>query len=521
MVFDRTGILVILDGFGVNPDERYNAFAQANAPHLKGLFAKYPHTTLEASEHHVGLPAGFMGNSEVGHLNIGAGRVVYQDFSLISKAISDGTFYENPVFLNLLSKLKEPRQHRTLHLMGLVSDGGVHSHLTHLFALLQLAKKQGIEDVAIHVFTDGRDTPPISGVDFLAKLQTFTHDLGVGRIATVSGRFYAMDRDSRWERTEKAYRAIVLGNRDTAGDRGTVFGDPVTFLKGCYASAVTDEFVKPAISKHYKGMNEGDGVIFFNFRADRARQLTRSLTQSDFVGFRREGLPTLAGYVGMTPYDDSFGLPAAFEKVKVANTLGEVLSKRGANQLRIAETEKYAHVTYFFNGGEEKVFPGEKRVTIPSPREVPTYDLKPEMSAPQVTASLFAELKAEAFDFVVINFANCDMVGHTGNLGAAIKAVEAVDRCIGEIVAWVENNQAFALITADHGNCEQMMDTSGLPLTSHTLLPVPLILVDPRKFKTLKLDSGGKLSDIAPTLLALWGEKPPSDMTGRSLIQSK
>lgn len=517
MVFDRTAVLIILDGFGLNPDPRFNAYAQAKAPCLKRLLEGYPHTELDASEHHVGLPPGFMGNSEVGHLNIGAGRVVYQDFSLISKAIGDGSFYNNPAFANLFTALKQARRPGTLHLMGLVSDGGVHSHISHLFALLQMAKREGLEDVAIHIFTDGRDTPPISGVDFVQKVNSFCHDLGVGHIASISGRFYAMDRDSRWERTERAYRALVLGPRDTNEPRAETFSDPTAFVRKCYEQGVTDEFIPPALARGYRGMKDGDGVIFFNFRADRARQITRALTQTDFSDFRREGLPTLAGYVCMTPYDERFGLPTAYEKVKVPMTLGEVVAKKQGTQLRIAETEKYAHVTYFFNGGDEKVFPGEKRVLVASPRDVATYDLKPEMSARGVTDSLMQELENNEYDLVVVNFANCDMVGHTGNLGAAIKAVETVDGCVNRIVDWVEKKKGFALLTADHGNCEMMQDPNGLPLTSHTLLPVPLVIIDPKK-KTHKLRPKGKLCDIAPTLLELWGEPIPPEMTGQSLL---
>jgi 2,3-bisphosphoglycerate-independent phosphoglycerate mutase len=339
MVFNRTAVLVILDGFGVNPDKRFNAFAHAEAPVLKSLLESCPNTTLEASEHFVGLPPGFMGNSEVGHLNIGAGRVVYQDFSLISKAISDDSFYKNPAFVNLLQKLKGQRHQGTLHLMGLVSDGGVHSHISHLFALLQMAKREQIEDIAIHIFTDGRDTPPISGVEFVGKVKSFVADLGVGRIASVSGRFYAMDRDSRWERTESAYRALVLGNQDS---KTPTYSDPVELIRASYEKGVTDEFIVPAISKNYKGIKEGDGIIFFNFRADRARQITRALTQTDFAGFRREGLPTLSGYVCMTPYDEKFGLPCAFEKVKVPNTLGEVVRVQILVQANHHESQEVA-----------------------------------------------------------------------------------------------------------------------------------------------------------------------------------
>jgi len=506
----RPGLLIILDGFGINDDTEFNAIAAAEAPTLKRLFKDYPHTKLEASEHHVGLPPGFMGNSEVGHLNIGAGRVVYQDFSLISRAIQNETFFSNPALTGLMKTLQE--QKRTLHLMGLLSDGGVHSHLSHLLALIQLAKRSGVTKVAIHVFSDGRDTSPVSGIEYLRKLSDFCRDIGLGKISTVAGRFYAMDRDNRWERVEKAYQAIVEPKGVPS------FADPIEYLRTNYDQNVTDEFIPPAAAKGYEGMADGDGVVFYNFRADRAREITRALTQTDFTGFKRNKVPALAGYVCMTPYDDSFKLPTAFEKPKVSNTLGELVSSWGWKQLRIAETEKYAHVTYFFNGGDEKVFNGEKRILVPSPREVRTYDLRPEMSAAEVTDGLLKELGNDSYQFAVINFANPDMVGHTGNFRAAVKAVEMVDQCLSRILEWVESHDAFAVITADHGNCEKMQDDTGMPLTSHTLLPVPFIVFDPKR-KKLELAPKGKLCDVAPTLLTLWGVKPPAEMTGRSMVR--
>ena len=508
---NRPGILIILDGFGINPDKRFNAVAQAKTPTLDRLLEKYPHTQLDASESNVGLPNGFMGNSEVGHLNIGAGRIVYQDFSLISHAIEEGTFFANPVFLDLFEQIKKASPKSTLHLMGLLSDGGVHSHISHLFALLRLAKSQEIPRVAIHAFMDGRDTSPTSGVGYLRQLQSFCSDAGVGRVATVMGRFYAMDRDKRWERVEKAYQAVV------AAQAAETFSDPVAYLQESYNKNQTDEFVIPAVARHYEGMNDGDGVIFYNFRADRARELTRAITQKDFGFFQRQHFPTLSGFVGMTNYDPTLGIPSAYEKVKVPQTLGDVVSEKGWKQLRIAETEKYAHVTYFFNGGEEKELPGEKRILVPSPRDVKTYDLKPQMSAAQVTEKLLAELRTDDYQFAVVNFANPDMVGHTGNLRAAISAVETVDECLGKIFEWVEKKNALAILTADHGNCEMMQDAAGNPLTSHTLLPVPFMLVDPLH-PGLKLTGPGRLCDIAPTLLELWGIKKPVEMTGRSLI---
>jgi 2,3-bisphosphoglycerate-independent phosphoglycerate mutase len=507
----RKAVLVILDGFGLNPETQHNAVAQASAPTLSSLLKSAPQSVLDASESHVGLPTGFMGNSEVGHLNIGAGRVVYQDFSLISHAIEEGSFFTNPVFLDLFAKMKAVKGKPTLHLMGLVSDGGVHSHLSHLFALVQLAIKQGIRQIAVHVFTDGRDTSPTSGMAFVSRLNTFLKDAGAGEIATIHGRFYAMDRDNRWERTETAFNALVSAKSPYH------FSDPLQCIQSFYDERITDEFIPPAVSETYRGMHDGDGILFFNFRADRARQITRAFTQTEFTHFKREGLPTLAGYVMMTPYDESFTVPYAYGKPKVENTIGEYVSKLGWKQLRIAETEKYAHVTYFFNGGAEKVFEGEKRVLVPSPREVRTYDLKPEMSAVQVTDQLLAEVKATPYQFVVVNFANCDMVGHTGNLPAAISAVETVDKCLKRILDWAESENAFVVITADHGNCEKMQDDDGQPLTSHTLLPVPFIVVDTSR-KSLRLLPSGKLCDIAPTIIDLWGQKPPREMTGKSLL---
>ncbi len=506
----RTGILIILDGFGINAETRFNAVSRAKTPCLDGLRKDYPYGELQASESFVGLPQGFMGNSEVGHLNIGAGRVVFQDFSLISKAIDEGSFFKNPVLLGLMQKVKKGGPRASLHLMGLLSDGGVHSHDSHLYALIQMAKREGISRVWIHAFTDGRDTSPVSGIHFVNKLTGYCEDAGVGQVATVTGRFFAMDRDNRWERVEKAYRAVVNGEGE-----GT-FKKPADWVRRCYDKNITDEFLPPAVFSDYPGVTDGDGMLFFNFRADRAREISRAITQTEFTGFKREGLPTLCGFVGLTPYDETLGFLSAYEKPKVPMTVGEVVAKQGWKQLRIAETEKYAHVTYFFNGGDEKVFDGERRVLIPSPREVRTYDQKPEMSALEITSALLKELAAGDLGFVVINFANCDMVGHTGNLNAATRAVEVVDQCLTKIVHWVEGHDAFALITADHGNCEKMVDDSGMPLTSHTLFPVPLYVVDPKNKKWVV--KPGSLCDIAPTLLKLWGLPKPKEMTGEALI---
>lgn len=505
----RTALLIILDGFGVRSNTKFNAIAAAKTPVWDRLLAKYPHTTLDASASAVGLPSGFMGNSEVGHLNIGAGRVVHQDFSLIANAVETGAFFKNKALGTLMEEVRD-RRGATLHLMGLISDGGVHSHLSHLGALLQMAKQKEVSQVWIHGFTDGRDTPPTSGLKYVEKIQQQCEEVGLGRLATLSGRFYAMDRDKRWERTEAAYQTLVSAD----GER---FSDPVDYLRRSYDERVTDEFVVPACAKGYPGVKDGDGIVFFNFRADRARQITQSLTLNEFSHFRRDNFPTLSGFVCMTRYDDSFALPVAFEKPKVPLTLGEFVSRQGIGQLRIAETEKYAHVTYFLNGGEEKVFEGEDRILVPSPREVKTYDEKPEMSAEEVTRQLMEALESGKYGFVVLNFANCDMVGHTGNFQAAVQAVETVDQCLGKIIPWVERRGALAVITADHGNCERMQDDEGGPFTSHTLEPVPFVVVDPQG-RDLHLKSGGKLSDVAPTLLKIWGFTPPSEMTGQVLI---
>lgn len=512
----RTGILIILDGFGVNPKREHNAIAQAKMPTFDRLLKEYPHGTIDASEHHVGLPNGFMGNSEVGHLNIGAGRIVYQDFSLISHAIETGEFFKNPVLIDLMEGVaKDPEA--TLHCIGLLSDGGVHSHISHLMALLQMAKQKQISKVAIHVITDGRDTAPTSGISFVKRLQGFCHDLGVGTIATVMGRFYAMDRDKRWERVRLAYEALVEGNRSKQRERIS-FSDPCAYLQEQYEKAVTDEFVVPAYAKGYRGVGVGDGICFFNFRADRARQLTKALTQKEFTEFSRHEIPTLSAFASLTCYDEALAVPNAFDRKEIKHSLGELVSRQGWKQLRIAETEKYAHVTYFFNGGKESPFEGETRILIPSPKEVRTYDEKPEMSAKELTDRLLKELDSGNFSFVVVNFANPDMVGHTGNLPAAVRALETVDACLAKILEWVEGHSSFAILTADHGNCEMMQDVNGTPLTAHTTLPVPLIIIDPKQKEGLKIRSGGALCDIAPTLLTLWGLEKPAEMTGNSLV---
>jgi len=504
--------LVILDGWGINDSCSANAVCQANTPHLKALFRDYPHTRIGASGEDVGLPAGQMGNSEVGHLNIGAGRVVYQDLTRISKSIADGDFFTNPAFCSALKRLKASGG--KLHLMGLLSDGGVHSHLEHLYALVELARRQGIAEVCIHAFLDGRDTPPQSGAGYLKQLETRLAELGCGRVATVIGRYYAMDRDHRWERVERAWRAMVLGEGEAASTSAAA-------IEAAYAAKETDEFVKPRIVIPPGGkagtVADDDAVIFFNFRSDRAREITRAFTETGFSDFEQPHTPKLAAYVCLTEYDETFGLPVAFPSENYPHLLGEVVAEAGLRQLRIAETEKYAHVTFFFNGGNEVPFPGEDRVLIPSPREVSTYDQKPEMSAPAVTAEVVKRIDEEDYALIVLNFANPDMVGHTGILDAAVHAMETIDSCVGQVVDAVLAAGGRLLITADHGNCEQMSDSRGGPHTAHTSNPVPLLLIDPARRGTT-LRGGGILADIAPTLLALLGLPQPPEMTGSSLL---
>ncbi len=507
----RPLLLMILDGWGMSPVRDNNAVALADPPIMGRLLAEYPMTTLQASGMAVGLPAGQMGNSEVGHLNIGAGRVVYQELSRISKAIDDGSFFENQVLLDSLGKLRTASGR--LHLAGLLSDGGVHSHVTHLIALLELARRNGINEVFVHCFLDGRDTPPQSADGYITELEQAMADLGIGRIATVMGRFYAMDRDNRWDRVEKAYRAMVHGEGRQADSAAQAVADS-------HAAGITDEFVLPAVVTAPGGsvgtMGDDDGVIFFNFRADRVRELTRAFTESGFSCFPVAGRPQLASFVCMTEYDETFALPVAFAPEGLKNIFGEVLSAAGLRQLRIAETEKYAHVTFFFNGGNEAHFPGEDRVLIPSPRDVATYDLKPEMSALQLTDTVLERIATGNYDVIVLNFANPDMVGHTGVLEAAIRAIRTVDSSVGRIVERVLAVGGALLITADHGNAETMADPQGHPHTAHTCNPVPCILVDDRR-RGASLRPGA-LEDIAPTLLHLLGIAQPAEMTGRSLL---
>ncbi|GAB7025829.1 2,3-bisphosphoglycerate-independent phosphoglycerate mutase [Geotalea toluenoxydans] len=506
-------MLMILDGWGINPQRENNAIAQARTPNMDRLCAEYPCTEMGTSGMSVGLPEGQMGNSEVGHLNIGAGRIVYQDLTRISKSIEDGDFFTNPVLLDCIAKTKAAGGR--LHLAGLLSDGGVHSHNTHLYALLRLAKQQGLDEVFIHCLLDGRDTPPQSGADYLAQLEAEIARIGCGRIATVIGRFYAMDRDNRWERVEKAYRAIVCGD-------GEVFSSAAAAIDKSYENGVTDEFVLPSVitagGAAIGKINDGDGFIFFNYRSDRAREITRSLTDTAFAGFQRPCWANLASYVCMTTYDETFGLPVAFGPEELKNILGEVLGRAGLRQLRIAETEKYAHVTFFFNGGSEVPFPGEDRALIPSPKEVATYDQKPEMSVYPVTEELLRRLDQDIYDVIILNFANADMVGHTGIMSAAIKAIEAVDECVGTLVDKVQSLGGRVIITADHGNAEIMTDEAGGPHTAHTCDVVPFILVDDTR-KSVKLQPA-ILADIAPTMLEILGLEKPKEMTGKSLIMN-
>ena len=504
-------LLMILDGWGINPDENANAIAQAKTPNMTRLMAEFPSSEIDGSGMSVGLPAGQMGNSEVGHTNIGAGRVVYQDLTRISKSIDDGDFFENPVLLDAMRKAKEGSGR--LHLSGLLSDGGVHSHDTHLYALIEMAKRQGVKDIFVHCLLDGRDTPPQSGADYLERLENEMKRIGAGKVATVIGRYYAMDRDNRWERVEKAYRAIVFGE-------GNPFTSSDAAIRESYEAGVTDEFVLPSVILEggipLGRLCDGDAFIFFNFRSDRAREITRTFTDPQFNAFERGIWPQLSSYVCMTSYDETFGLPIAFGADGLVNIFGEVISKAGLTQLRIAETEKYAHVTFFFNGGRENPFPGEDRALIPSPKEVSTYDQKPEMSAYLVTDELLKRLDQDKYDVIILNFANADMVGHTGIFSAAVQAVEAVDACVGKLIEKLKEKGGIAIITADHGNAEMMKDEHGGPHTAHTCDMAPLVLVDDSR-KGAKLRRG-VLADLAPTMLELLGIPQPAEMTGKSLL---
>ncbi len=505
-------LLMILDGWGYSPVLEGNAIAQAKKPNFDRLLQDYPHTLIQASGEAVGLPAGQMGNSEVGHLNIGAGRVVYQEFTRISKAIRTGEFAQNPVLNHAMDQVKEGSG--ALHLMGLLSDGGVHSHLEHLFALLEMAKKIGVKKVFIHAFLDGRDVLPQSAKEYMTRLDSKITELGLGKVATVMGRYYIMDRDHRWERVEKGYRALVEG-------KGLKAPNPFAAIEKSYDVRVTDEFIEPTVIIDAEGepvgtIQDGDSVIFFNFRSDRARQISHAIMDEEFTDFERTKRLKI-NYVCMTEYDVTIQAPVAFPPQNLENTLGEVLSQHHEKQLRIAETEKYAHVTFFFNGGVEDPCPGEERCLIPSPK-VATYDSRPEMSAPEITEELIKRINSETYDIIILNFANSDMVGHTGEFSASIKAIEAVDDCIGKIVPEVLKYGGAVLITADHGNAEAKIDPeSGQPLTAHTTNPVPFMLIDDQ-LKERKLREDGALRDVAPTILELLEIPQPTEMTGKSLI---
>jgi 2,3-bisphosphoglycerate-independent phosphoglycerate mutase len=500
--------LVIADGWGIAPPGEGNAITQARTPVMDRLTAEYPHTLLSASGLDVGLPAGQMGNSEVGHMNMGAGRVVYQDLTRISRMIATGRFYENPVLLDALARVKAAGG--TLHLMGLFSTGGVHSHLDHLKALVKLAHQQGMGAVHVHAFLDGRDTSPTSGLGYLEDFCAFIKEMPEVRVATVMGRFYAMDRDQRWDRIARAYQALVQGEGRQAADCREA-------VRQAYADGETDEFVTPTIIGGAPPIADGDGVIFFNFRADRAREITRALTAADFTGFDRKVVRRLSAYVCFTEYDASFRLPVAFPPEELEHVLGEEIATAGRRQVRIAETEKYAHVTFFFNGGREEPFAGEERRLVPSPQEVRTYDEKPEMSAAGVADEAVNSAAAGDYGLLVVNFANCDMVGHTGNVEAAVRACETVDAAIGRVVAAVTAAGGVAIVTADHGNAECMLTPDGQPMTAHTTNPVPLILVG-EGWQSRRLRENGILADIAPTILTIMGLPVPAAMTGKMLL---
>jgi 2,3-bisphosphoglycerate-independent phosphoglycerate mutase len=505
-MINRKLILLILDGWGYREDKSHNAIALCNPVNFNKLIAKYPNTLLNASGEFVGLPDGQMGNSEVGHTNIGAGRIVYQDFLKINKAIDEGSLLKNKNFMSFMERVKTGSNR--LHFFGLLSDGGVHSHINHLKGLIKIAKSLGIKEIYVHAFMDGRDTPPTSGINYILDLENFLKSMDNAYIATVSGRFYAMDRDNRWDRVEKAYKTIRFGS-------GVRFKSGEDALKFSYENNITDEFIEPCVLKTNGMVRDGDGIFFFNFRADRAREITRVFTQKNFDEFDRGKVPEVF-FMSMTEYDSSFDFPCAFPPESLKNILGEIISNNGLSQLRIAETEKYAHVTFFFNGGREKVFEKEKRILIDSPRDVATYDLKPEMSIYEVTEKFEMEFKKGNIDVVIMNFANPDMVGHTGNEEAAIKACKHVDNCLGKVMKVAEETDSILVVTADHGNCEQMIDENGEPHTAHTLNKVPFIVYN-YKCK-LKTDNNLKLADIAPTVLNVLNIDKPIEMTGESLI---
>lgn len=506
----KTTILMILDGFGLNENPVGNAVAAAKKPNYDQMVKEWPFVPGNASGLFVGLPDGQMGNSEVGHLNIGAGRIVYQDLTKITKSIQDGDFFENPALLDAVKNCK--KNGSALHLMGLLSDGGVHSHIEHVYGLLELAKRNGLDKVYVHGFMDGRDTPPSSGIEYVKELEAKMKELGVGEIATLSGRYYAMDRDNRWDREEKAYSALVYGE-------GHIANSAVEAMQKSYDEGATDEFVVPTViqknGQPVAKIQAQDSIIFYNFRPDRARQLTRAFCDDGFTGFQRDRLPVF--FVCFTDYDATIpNKEVAFHKEVLHNILGEYLAKNGKTQLRLAETEKYAHVTFFFNGGVEVPNENEDRILVPSPK-VATYDLKPEMSANEVCDKLVEAIDSHKYDLIVVNFANPDMVGHTGIMEAAVKAIETVDACLGRTLEAIKRNDAQMFLCADHGNAEQLIDyETGEPFTAHTTNPVPFVLVNYKPGVTLR--EGGKLADIAPTLLEMMGMDKPAEMTGESLL---
>ena len=508
----RLTMLIILDGFGINENENGNAIKIAKTHNIDKLLKQNPNTIIHTSGLDVGLPEGQMGNSEVGHTNIGAGRIIYQDLTKITKSIEEGDFFSNQELVNAIENCK--KNGSKLHIFGLLSDGGVHSHVRHLYAILELAKRKDFEDVYVHCFLDGRDTPPASAENYIVELEKKMEEKGVGKIASIMGRFYAMDRDKRWERVQLAYNALVNGE----GEKAT---SAITAIESSYQQEIFDEFVKPTVIVNAEGnptatITQNDSIIFFNFRPDIAREITRSIVDNEFKEFEKKLLDVY--YVCFTNYDETMpNVHIAFKKDEIKNTFGEYISNNGLTQLRIAETEKYAHVTFFFNGGEEKQYLGEDRILVPSPK-VQTYDLKPEMSAIEVTDKVIEAINSNKYDSIILNYANCDMVGHTGNLEAAIKAVETIDTCIGKVIEAVSNKKGVALITADHGNAEQMIDyKTGEPHTAHTTNPVPLIIFG---LDSIKL-SEGRLADLAPTMLDIMGLEKPAEMTGNSLIKKE
>lgn len=507
--FMNKAILIIIDGFALNPEKRGNAVSAAKMPNFDKIWKRYPHTALEAQGLSVGLPKGQMGNSEVGHMNIGAGRVVYQDLTRIDESIRDKSFFSNKTLIEAFNKAKT--NSGRVHLLGLVSDGGVHSYIGHIVAIIEMAKKEGVKELYLHACLDGRDTSPKSAKEYLSQIEDSMKKNKIGSIATIMGRFYGMDRDRRWERTEAAYLLSTEGTGFKAASSVNATGD-------AYARNETDEFVQPTLINKNGLIKNGDVVLFFNFRADRMRQIVKALTDSKFDHFPRRHLPKLSYAATMTSYHKEYTFPVLFPPVELKSILGEVLSKNNLKQLRIAETEKYAHVTFFFNGGLDAPFKWEERKLIQSPKDVKTYDKKPEMSAYEVTKALVDKMKSKEYQFIVINFANPDMVGHSGEFQPTVRALEVVDECLGKILKVIEDEKWIAIITSDHGNSDQLLDyKTGGPMTSHTLHPVPLVVIDPSKRveKLLK----GKLSDIAPTILDLMDIKKPKEMTGKSLLK--